>query len=179
MIRTPPSPDELERFASTAREEGRALVVGALIVDDRGRLFVQKRAADRVLFPGCWDIVGGHAEAGEGVEEALAREVREETGWRLARLGPVVEVLDWEAGGEAKREIDLLARVEGDLARPRLEPRKHPEARWLEPHELPLLLEHRDPDDRFIHDLAERAFALLAGSGPHPDQGSGWMLCRR
>ena len=156
-----PTDDELRAFARRARLEGRRLVVGALVHDGAGRLFVQRRSEDRALYPGCWDVVGGHAEAGEGVLEALRREVAEETGWRLQAVGEVVEILDWEAGGEAKREIDLLVTVQGDLHAPRLERGKHTAARWLTVDELPLLLERRDPDDVFIHDIVRRAFVLL------------------
>jgi len=157
-----PSPTQLRAFAAGARRDRRSLVVGALIHDDEGRIFVQRRSLTRALYPGCWDVVGGHAEPGEGVEAALAREVLEETGWRLAALEEVVEVLDWEANGEPKREIDVLARVTGDLAHPRLEVGKHTAARWISASELPLLLERRDPDDVFIHDVVASAFVALA-----------------
>lgn len=165
MIGEVPSSGQLRAFADGARRDRRRLVVGAVIHDGAGRIFVQRRSLQRALYPGCWDVVGGHAEAGEGVREALAREVREETGWELTALQEVVEVLDWEAGGEAKREIDLLATVRGELTRPRLERAKHSAARWLRRDELPLLLERRDPDDVFIHDIVRRAFGALAARG--------------
>lgn len=156
-----PTPRQLAAFAAGARRARRRLLVGALVHDGAGRIFVQRRSQQRRLYPGCWDVVGGHAEAGEGVLEALERELLEETGWRLASVGEVVEILDWEAGGEAKREIDLLVTVDGPLDAPRLERGKHTAARWLAPEELPLLLERRDPDDVFIHDIVARGFALL------------------
>ncbi len=156
-----PTAAQLGAFAAGAAGDLRRLVVGALVHDGAGRLFVQQRSEDRALYPGCWDVVGGHAEAGEGVAEALRREIAEETGWRLEAVGQVVEILDWEAGGEAKREIDLLVTVRGDLTSPRLERGKHTAARWLRADELPLLLERRDPDDVFIHDIVRRAFVLL------------------
>ena len=63
----------------------------------------------------------------------------------------------------ARREIDLLVTVTGDLVRPALEPAKASEGRWLTPAELGVLLERRDPDDTFVHDVVERGFALLEG----------------
>lgn len=158
-----PTAEELAAFAREASTAGRRLVVGALIADDQGRIYVQRRSEQRALFPGCWDIVGGHVDEGEGPLEALAREVREETGWRLARAGPVVELIDWSAAdGVERREVDLLAQVEGDLAHPYLEPGKHSEGRWLAPHDVSVLLEGRRPDDRWVHDTVARAFELLA-----------------
>lgn len=157
-----PTPSQLRAFAGGAHRDRRRLVVGALIHDASGRIFVQRRSSTRALYPGCWDVVGGHAEVGEGVRGALAREIREETGWRLRSLEEVVEMLDWQAGGEAKREIDVLVRVTGDLAQPRLEVGKHTASRWIAAGELALLLERRDPDDVFIHDVVARGFEALA-----------------
>lgn len=163
MIGATPTAGQLESFAAGARAAGRRLVIGALISDDLGRIYVQRRSLQRQLFPGCWDLVGGHVEAGEGLEEALAREVREETGWRLKRLGPVVEIIDWSADdGVARREVDLLVRVEGDLANPYLEPGKHDEGRWLTADELPALLEGRGQNDQWLHATVARAFEILA-----------------
>lgn len=162
----PATPEQLQRFAAQAEADGRRLVVGALIADEHGRVYVQRRSEERALFPGCWDIVGGHVEPGEDLITALEREVLEETGWRLLNHGPVVEIIDWSAGdGVARREIDLLVSVTGDLRKPHLEPGKHSEGRWLAHEELSVLLEHRHPDDRWVHDTVERAFRLLAADG--------------
>ncbi len=158
----------LDSFAATAAADARRLVVGALITDGAGRIYVQRRSLNRDLFPGCWDLVGGHAEAGETVEAALAREVLEETGWRLIELGPVVELIDWQAGGVARREIDLLVRVAGNLDRPRLEVSKHTEGRWLKSSDTALLLASRDPDDRWVFEVVQRAFAQLASWPQRP-----------
>ena len=156
-----PTERQLEAFAETARRDGRALVVGAVVTDGRGRVYVQRRSPTRALFPGCWDLVGGHVEEGETVTQALAREIHEETGWALAGVGRVVACLDWEAGGLRRREVDVLVRVEGDLDQPALEPDKHDLARWLSPAEVNVLLERRDPDDVWVHETVKRAFEVL------------------
>jgi mutator protein MutT len=52
--------------------------VGAIIEDDRGRLLLIRRGQEPAR--GTWSIPGGRVEAGETDAEALAREVREETG---------------------------------------------------------------------------------------------------
>lgn len=165
QIGTVATPEGLNGFAAAAEDHGLTMVVGALIHDTAGRIYVQRRSLERALFPGCWDIVGGHVEAGESLLDALRREVNEETGWTLQSVGQVVEILDWTAGdGVKRREIDLLAQVTGNLSNPYLEQDKHSEGRWLAQHELPLLREGRNPDDRWVHDTVKRAFEMLAGT---------------
>lgn len=154
-----------------AAADQRACVVGALILDERGRVFVHRRGWERRLFPGCWDIVGGHVEPGEDLLAALGREIAEETGWQLRGLPQLVSVADWQShtDGEVlrRREFDFLVEVAGDLSRPRLEVPKHVEFRWLGPGELDLLDENRGTDDGLVHRLVELALRSAAAAGHH------------
>jgi 8-oxo-dGTP diphosphatase len=137
-------------------------VAGALVVDDAGRIFFQKRSATRKLFPNTWDVVGGHVEAGEMLEDTLRREVEEETGWQLAVvLGEVGDYTYTGEDGLDRVERDFLVRVDGDLSRPRLEAGKHTEYRWLGPDDLDVLDENREINDGMIRRLAEDGFAVL------------------
>jgi 8-oxo-dGTP pyrophosphatase MutT (NUDIX family) len=91
---------------------------------------------------------------------ALAREIEEETRWRLVRVDGVVDVFDWSgADGERRREIDVLATVSGDLARPRIEQDKFVEARWLDMAGLRRLAS--SAGETGMIDLAMRALATL------------------
>ena len=51
----------------------------ALFVRD-GRLLLGRRSLAKHLYPGAWDLMGGHARPGETPEAALVREVEEEIG---------------------------------------------------------------------------------------------------
>lgn len=54
-------------------------VVHLHLFDEAGRLYLQKRAADKDRYPGRWDTsVGGHVAPGESPEQAIRREAREE-----------------------------------------------------------------------------------------------------
>lgn len=137
-------------------------VVDALIADPLGRIFVQRRSPDRRLFPGCWAIVGGHVEPGEGLLEALAREVHEETGWQLRRIEATAAVVDWRTpDGEPRREVDLLVSVDGDLAAPDLVWDKHTGFRWVTEADLHHLDEIRPEGDTFLRDIVTAGLRLL------------------
>lgn len=135
-------------------------------MDDRGRIFFQMRSAQRKLFPNTWDVVGGHLEEGETPEEAMRREVTEETGWRvstiLATLGEIAYTGD---DGIDRVETDFLVRVDGDLARPRLEEGKHTEFRWLGPDDLHVLDINEPVDGGMLRRVAEEGFAVLRALG--------------
>jgi RimJ/RimL family protein N-acetyltransferase len=131
--------------------------VGAFVRDDRNRVFVHRRSPDRRLFPGIWDIVGGHLETGETAEQALAREITEETGWRLRRIEAQIADWEWEFKGEVRREVDYLVEVDGDLSAPRLEVGKHDAYDWVGLENLELMMEGRTDGDRRLRDLVAKA----------------------
>lgn len=138
----------------------------ALIVDDDGRIFFQRRSPERRLFPDTWDIVGGHLEPGESDDDALRREVTEETGWTVSHvLGLVGEYHYTGNDGVDRVEIDFLVRVDGDLSRPRLEVGKHTEFRWLAERDLAVLDEHAEVNDGLVRRIAEEGFAVLHSIG--------------
>jgi 8-oxo-dGTP diphosphatase len=53
------------------------LVVAAALVDADGRVLIAQRPAGKAL-AGLWEFPGGKVEPGEGLENALCRELREE-----------------------------------------------------------------------------------------------------
>ncbi|HEX6248013.1 MAG TPA: NUDIX domain-containing protein [Nocardioidaceae bacterium] len=55
-------------------------VTSALLVDVRGWILLQERDEHALVSPNQWGLVGGHLEDGESWEEALHRELAEETG---------------------------------------------------------------------------------------------------
>jgi 8-oxo-dGTP diphosphatase len=64
--------------------------VGAVIHDPTGRLLLIRRGHDP--HRGLWSLPGGRIEAGESPEQAVVREVREETGLEVVPGRPVGRV---------------------------------------------------------------------------------------
>jgi 8-oxo-dGTP diphosphatase len=143
---------------------GERWIVGAVIHNRAGRIFFQRRSASRSLFPGAWDLVGGHLEPGETILACLAREVMEETGWQVARLIADLGTLEWTGDdGGHRHEIDYLVEVSGDLTRPRLEADLHLDPRWVDLDEALVLLDGTHESDGIVRTVTERAFAVLSG----------------
>jgi len=64
------------------------------------------------------------------------------------------------ADQKAKRELDLLVEVEGDLDASQLEWAKHSEFRWVSLDEIELLKENRPPEDTLIYDMVKKGLEL-------------------
>jgi ADP-ribose pyrophosphatase YjhB (NUDIX family) len=95
------------------------LGVGALILE-RDRILMAERGGEPLK--GWWSIPGGLVETGESLEEAICREVREETGLRVRPLGvvKVFERIMRDSKGAAEYHyvlIDYLCRITGGTLR--------------------------------------------------------------
>jgi mutator protein MutT len=51
-----------------------------ILINDKNELLLQKKTTDYKPYPGCWALFGGAIEEGEDPEEAIIREIKEETG---------------------------------------------------------------------------------------------------
>jgi len=107
--------------------------VGAVILDGDRVLLVQR---GHEPLKGEWSLPGGAVELGESLEEALVREVREETSLDVT-VGPVVEVFDSirrDAGGRAEYHyviIDYACRVRGGTATAAARGSDAADVRWV------------------------------------------------
>lgn len=137
-------------------------VVAAVITDGDGRVFVQRRSPDRPLFPGMWDIVGGHREPEEDVLETLRREIVEETGWSLRRVIAPLGPCEWTGNdGRHRTELDYLVEVDGDLSAPRLESHKHDRCAWIDASGINLICSGEPCPDACVGPVVRKAFAAL------------------
>ncbi len=109
--------------------------MGALILR-RGRIVLVERGREPLR--GYWSLPGGVVEAGERLEEAIRREVREETGLDVEPLGvfEVFERISRDSRGRPEYHyvlIDYLCRLRGGKLKPADDVAS---ARWVSPAEL-------------------------------------------
>ena len=116
------------------------------------------------LFPGCWDLIGGHVEPDEDLLSALKREIHEETGWTLKSVFCELAPKFWNEGTTEYEERKFIVLVEGELGRPALEASKVSEFMWVDRVGAGNLKENRQPGDQLIHDSVLEAFDVLEAS---------------
>src|ERR1700751_712125 len=76
-----------------------------LIVTDGGLLLHHRDDKPGIPHPGCWAGFGGAVEEGESVEQALRREVLEETGLEINNAAFLTSEVDHEGDG---RDVSLF-----------------------------------------------------------------------
>ena len=111
--------------------------VGAIILDESGRLFLARRGEEARNERGLWEFPGGAVEFGERLEDALAREMREEFDVQIV-VGELLDVVDHILPAEGQHWVSptYLCRIRSGEPRI-LEPNKCSAIGWFLPGEIP------------------------------------------
>lgn len=109
------------------------LAVKGIIRRSDGKILVLKRSSKDDHKPGAWETVGGGMDREETPQEALAREVLEETGLRVV-VGEPFNIFTFKKDtGEFKVGITFLCEyVNGEIVLSD----EHSEYRWIHPKEF-------------------------------------------
>ncbi|WP_310550069.1 NUDIX hydrolase [Paenibacillus glufosinatiresistens] len=113
------------------------MIVVALkgLILHEGQALLLRRSDTDETGPGTWEFPGGKLEFGEKLEDALAREIEEETGLRTA-AGELLYAATFLTNPE--RQVVLLTyacRIIGDFMPVALSP-EHSGYRWVSPEEF-------------------------------------------
>ena len=105
----------------------------AVVQNSEGKLLLLRRSADSKTNPGRWEPPGGKTEPGERLDEALKREVFEETGLRI-EVSRLLGAVDFELPALKVACLIMEGHVtSGDI---RLSS-EHDAYRWLHLEEVP------------------------------------------
>ncbi len=127
-------------IAEARRQTLRHRVVLVMLHDAEGRVYLQKRGANKHLYPGRWDLSAtGHVRAGESREDAALRELREELDIAAVRLIRRAEIPATEETGFAHITL-FAAGPAGETPRPN--PDEVADGMFVDADELGALLEH-------------------------------------
>jgi 8-oxo-dGTP pyrophosphatase MutT (NUDIX family) len=85
-----------------------------LIVTDGGLLMHHRDDKPGIANPGCWAGFGGAVEDGETIEEALRREVREETGLVITDPVFLTDAVDYEGDGRLVSLFYVVGHLQPD-----------------------------------------------------------------
>jgi 8-oxo-dGTP pyrophosphatase MutT (NUDIX family) len=102
----------------------------ALLVRD-GQVLLAHRHPSRRWYPDCWDLVGGHVEAGELPHEAVARECREELGVDVHEPRPIPMPVP-----DPTLEVHAFLVTCWDGEPVNAAPDEHDALRWFQPSDL-------------------------------------------
>ncbi|HSX45708.1 MAG TPA: NUDIX hydrolase [Candidatus Saccharimonadia bacterium] len=134
----------------------RHAVVDTLVLKDDKILMVKRTA--KLLEGGKWGIVGGFVDRDETVAEAAAREVFEETGWKIKDLTLLTYIDNPNRPNEDRQNISFVFFCEAveQTGQPDWE---SDEVRWYPLNELPAraktAFDHIDSIDLYKKYLAE------------------------
>lgn len=131
--------------------------VGAVVQRADGRFLLLRRSSEKDFDAGVWECVTGRLEQGEGYEEALVREVREETGLTVT-VDRILDTTHFYRGdavpdNELVGVLFLCTTSDPEGVRSSEE---HVEHRWVSVNEALELLSGDDPSTRWMRGVVER-----------------------
>ena len=104
------------------------------ILKDHDKLLAVRRALDDDLFAGAWEFPGGHIEEGETIKEGLARELKEEIGFKGDFEPRIVNYTDEvkTKNGELVHNVELDFVIEVDSKKVKVKlSNEHCEFAWV------------------------------------------------
>ena len=131
-------------MTTASEEDGRFIVaVGAMIEHEpSGKILLAKRADTADYLPGIWEDIGGRIKQFEEPEEALRREVKEETGLDIEIVKPLAVFHDYRGKRTAENELLIITYWCKAQSNRVVLSNEHSAYQWVSPQEGLELAEH-------------------------------------
>lgn len=138
------------------------IITTCAFIHRESKLLVAKRAESKKFLPGKFELIGGHTEFGETLQESLLREVKEEIHIDIVVGDPFYAFTYLAAAGEEHVvEIDFFATLQDPHQEIYLNPEDHSEFRWITEKEADEIFPADDEELKAI----KQGFALLKKYG--------------
>lgn len=124
---------DYEELVMKAKEQDvNRFVVGAVIVDHSKFLLLQRPKDD--FMGGIYELPSGKVESGEELDEALHREVEEETGLKIKKIIKYISYFDYKSkSGKKTRQFNFEVVVDEPIE---IKLQEHDNYAWLKKDEL-------------------------------------------
>ena len=125
--------------------------VSCWIMNEKGELLFQKRAETKKRNPNKWGKTGGHVDAGEDVETAMLREIKEEIGIDIDKKD--LELLSIYKSEDLKNKYfgyDFFARVDYLIEDYTLQEEEVSEVKYMTIEEIEKIKENNDENYTFV-----------------------------
>lgn len=141
--------------------EKRQEITACVFLHKDGKALVAKRAATKKFLPGKWELLGGHIEFGETIEEGLKREIREEIHIEVELDQPYYAFTYVRDTTIHMIEIDYLGTMQNVSQEIRINPEDHSEYRWISEEQIDILFPPFDARPDPEHEAVKRGFRAL------------------
>ncbi len=159
----------MHQLEEELKDTSRGYTIDCIIMNEKGQVFAQKRSATRRLFPGKWELPGGHVESGESVQSCIAKELHEELGIREFDVVGYIGYEDWHVPTESRKEYDQYNKrthtvvIKTSDAVTITEPDKVDTWDWFDESNINTLNETKDGGTTFAYRSVRRALAYIQG----------------
>ncbi len=107
----------------------RRCACGVLVED--GRILLGKRSPRRKLNPNAWDMIGGHQEKGEALDDTLRRELEEEIGVTPTEFREIAVLAERSPEVHGERAYHVFAVTAWRGPGPAMRDNEHSEIGWF------------------------------------------------
>jgi 8-oxo-dGTP diphosphatase len=128
-------------------DKSQEITACAFIYNDEGKLFVAKRAKTKKFLPDKYELVGGHTEFGETLEESLGREIKEELGVEVLVEKPFYAFTYISNQGFTHTvEVDYFCKLADNKQIICLKPEDHSDFKWITKSEVDNYFDKEDEE---------------------------------
>jgi len=127
------------------------ITVCAFLYNEKGELFIARRASTKSFLPNTYELVGGHVEFGETLQGSIVRELKEEI-----EIDVIVEepfyAFTYTSNNDSTHtiEVDYFAKLPNYDQSIIINPEDHSEYKWINEFEVDEYFENDDEEKKAV-----------------------------